>query len=249
MQRCTDCGCTNFREVESYLTCTQCGLVAAEGVTFLPDYVHSFADYEPAFTVKPPPTSSTYLNGDILDTWAAPLNLTNDMVTVIKGILEECKGLYKGDNRRFAFVAAAVHCAVPARSLPQIAETTGVPMGLIHKAMTCIYEQSEAARKFVSTTVISTHNATVHRLVQKLFFLPVDQEVKVKCTVMKLYNRVSTMDVIKPFKTDKLITALIFMACEKLEVKDGNINNVATACGAATSTLRNIVYSIRRALA
>jgi hypothetical protein len=59
-----------------------------------------------------------------------------------------------------------------------------------------------------------------------------------------MQSKLAGADLLKPFKEDKVLATMIFMACEQLGIKDGTIKNVALSCGAAVSTIKNIRQAI-----
>jgi len=230
---CTDCGNTRFVEYESDVTCTHCGLVAQSYCIYLADYGQTtFSDREPPLKRRK--------DNDIFDFLEFPLGLTEEAIATAKGILEECK--YKGEGRRQAFIAAAIFY-VTTKSITEIADIMGIPPKGVHKASTEIFETTVKYADVVYNRT-RVESQVLSRLLQKLFFLPTGYETKLKCAVFKIQDKLANSDVLKPFKEDKVLATMIYMACENLGIAEGTMKNVALACGAAVPTLKNIYKAI-----
>lgn len=246
-RRCNDCYSTDLIERESYLVCRSCGLVSEEFAQYSLDYTHmTFADKE---QIK-----EEIKNEDIFTRFEEPLHLTHTMMTTAREIMDQIKGDFKGDSRKMALLAASIFYASP-RNITEISETVGIQSNLICKAVTIIFDKLNVTNKIVREKYIAnsdSHNhhamAQVNRMVNRLTFVTDNAEIfKIKRTVINMYEQFRSSDVIKPFKEEKLIATYVFMACEKLKVKDGTIKNVALACGANAATIKNIRSSLHSA--
>ena len=243
MEKCTDCGCTNFVEVESYLTCSYCGLVAKEGYTLVDDFcARTFYDTE--FFEKPPK------HEDVISKFEIPLNLSPPMMSAARDLLKDLQGSFRGESRTLSFAAAAVHFTSN-RSIKEISEGTGLPTQLICKAVHEIFELQQKNKVIrekynAASNNSAAANSLMNRLINKLLFVEDKDAIKIKCTTLKYYDFYAKLDIVKPFKDDKLMATFIFMACERLKIKEGTIKNVARACDASVPTLRNI-YQVLQA--
>jgi len=241
---CTDCRRSSFVEVESYLTCTYCGLVAESRCTLVPDYIpKTFSDFDYEF-----PKSTRTRTEDTIDKFEFPLNLTSDMMTEARNLLKEIQGHYKGEAKSLAFIAAAIFY-VSQRPISEISEKMGIPAHYICKAVTEVYDLQHKKNKIVQNKYISINddfavNALLNRLLSKLDFDSSDI-IKIKSSTLKFHDYFNKMDCIKPFKDDKLMTTYIFMACDKLKIREGSLKNVAVACGASVSTIKNIFKTLQ----
>ena len=245
--KCADCGCLSFVEVDSYLTCTYCGLVAESRCILVPDFMpFTFADKEHEFYDYKSKKIS-----DVIDKFEVPLNLTQDMMTNARQLLKDVKskGNYKGEARTLAFTAAAIYY-VSQRPISDIAEKMGIFQQLICKAVTEIFElqtnNAHVLQKYKSMSESSVSSALLNRLVNKMHFINDSEAVKIKCSTYKLIDFFSTSNAIKPFKDDKLMATYIFMACEKLGIREGTLKNVALSCGASVPTIRNIYQILKQ---
>lgn len=234
---CTDCGNTRFIEFESDLTCNYCGLVVLSHCNFLSDYgQYSFFDMEGEHESK-----TKHKEADIFDNLEFPLGLNRSIIDVAKGILQECK--FKGEGRRLAFVAASLYYA-STKSIADISTVMGIPPKCVHRASTEIMESCVKYASIVrARSMVECH--MLNRLLQKQFYLSPADEGLIRCTVLKMKDKTQGADVLKPFKEDKVLATMIFMACEKIGIKDGTIKNVALACGSAVSTIKNIRMSLK----
>jgi len=235
---CSDCGNTKFVEYESDLTCDYCGLVAIGYCNFVCDYgQYTFADRENVYEPKIKRTKET----DIFDQLEFPLGLTPAMIDTAKGILQECK--FKGEGRRAAFVAASLYYA-STKSIVEISDVMGIPNKCVYRAAT---EISESVVKY-APVVQNRQRVESHmlgRYIKKLYFLSPADETRLKCAVYKIQDKTDGVDALKPFKEDKVLATMIWMACEKMGIKEGTVKNVALALGAAVPTMKNIRLSIR----
>ena len=244
MSNCTDCGHSSFVEVDSFLTCSYCGLVAEARYTLVPDYIPmSFSDYESIHGFKP----SSKID-DTISKFEIPLNLSSDNVAEARRLLDDIHGSFKGQSKSLAFTAAAIFY-VSQRPISEISEKMGLPAHLICKAVTEVYElqhkkNSQVRNKYASINDTMATNSMLNRLLSKLMFIDNSQSIKIKCATLKFHDYYAKMDAIKPFKDDKLMTTYIYMACEKLRIPEGTMKNVAKACGASVSTIKNIYQTI-----
>jgi transcription initiation factor TFIIIB Brf1 subunit/transcription initiation factor TFIIB len=236
---CPDCAGYRFVECESYLTCTSCGLVVQEFWQLVPSYAQkTFADTEEIQTI--------FNQEDIFVKYQDSLNLTPSMMTTAQEILDQIKSCFKGESRRNAAMSAAIFYASP-RTISEISLKVGIPCNIICKAVTEIYDKLQNKNNIVREKYrliydapSSQISATINRLVNTLFFIEDTQSINIKRVVVQLHDQFRGSDIIKPFKEDKLLATYIYMACEKLQIKDGTIKNVAMSCGAAPSTLKTI---------
>ena len=244
---CSDCGCMSFVEVDSFLTCRSCGLVAESRCILVPDYIpSSFADKE--FDFKDFNKSRKIY--DIIDKFEIPLNLTQEMMTNARQLLIDVKkkSVFKGEARTLAFTAAVIFY-VSQRPISEIALKMGMPAQIICKAVTEIFELKTdnyyVKKKYEANNQTSASCAMLNQLVNKLFFISDAEAIKIKCAAYKIIDYFYSKDVIKPFKDDKLMATYIYMACEKLCIREGTLKNVALSCGATVPTIRNIYQILK----
>ena len=240
MNKCTDCGQCSFIEVDSFLTCTNCGLVAESRCTLIPDYISkSFSDFEIKRTAR---------IDDSISKFEVHLNLSPDNVVDARLLLDDIQQSFKGQAKSLAFTAAAIFY-VSQRPISEISEKMGLATNLICKAVNEVYELQHKKNSVVKNKYLSINdnlatNALLNRLLSKLLFISNFDSVKIKCATLKFYDYYAKMDAIKPFKDDKLMTTYIYMACDKLKIREGTMKNVAMACGASVSTIKNIYNTI-----
>lgn len=241
--RCQDCFHDNFVELEGDYLCRYCGLVAISHYSLVDTY--DTLNHSEELIGCQKEVQSTKNEKHILDILEQPLNLNETIVNNAKEILKNVT--YKGDSRRNAFIAAAIHYSSN-KSVQEIAEDTGISVKDIYKASTSIFNTHlSTGNELVNKTNGSEkYIAILHRLIQKLFFLPKEQENSLKQNVRKKIFKYLDQPLLKPYVEDKIVSTFIYIACQELNIVDGNINNICLACKIAKATIKRIETSIHK---
>lgn len=246
---CEHCKSDAIVFVSHEYVCSSCGVVLLDRMfTDEPEWHVSNSSIQRAELLNP----STYIKDksvrQITDNIQLTLQLPESICMSGAQLYTTSQNNFKGDNKRYVVTACVFYAQKEMRSGARTREEFCSFLGLdphkFSKTLSTIKDDMYAQNAAPCRNRIDD---TLSRSIYCIADIPTDSIMRVKTTVLKLYDRVREQKEVKCFHVEKLGIALVYMACRILKIAI-TIKHVADCTETSMATIIKIENCVKHLL-